>query len=52
MKSLFLTIIIGLASADWILDGDNEISKAIKDEAKKLEDVDELEKLSTMSKWI
>jgi hypothetical protein len=52
MKSIFLTIIIGLASADWILDGDNEVSKAIKDEAKKIEDRDELEKLSTISKWI
>ena len=52
MKTLFLTIILGLSNADWTVDGDNEISKAIKDEAKKLEEKDELEKLSTLSKWI
>jgi len=52
MKSLFLTILVGLASAGWILDGDNEISKTIKDEATKLAEREELEKLSTMSKWI
>jgi hypothetical protein len=52
MKSLFLTIIVGLASAGWILDGDNEISKTIKEEASKLAETDDVEKLSTMSKWI
>jgi hypothetical protein len=53
MKSSFISLIlIGLASADWILDSDNEVRKIINEEAKKLKDNDELEKASAMSKWV